>query len=167
MPSEPNAINYLLSGALGAVISAFILLVNNYLSNKFQSEREEKQRTWQLEREEQQQIWHEKSEQKKWYREKIYNCYRKAIQLLTKMMQIEFEIKENYKITQNTSIKFHKLSLELMSEFDIIIHSYPIEDYEEFDEKINEFSKHLGINSIQARAIITEIMENDSRIKSI
>ena len=176
MPSEPNAINYLLSGALGAVISGFILLINNYLNNKSQSEREEKQRTWQLEREEKQRIFQQKNEQEKLYRERIYDSYRKVIYLLTEMMQMQFEAEKNYLI-ENKEIKGHKVSLELISEFNIIVHSYLSKDFEDkdfknkdykrFQEKIDQFNEVLNTNPLEALSILTDMMENDSRIKNI
>ncbi len=65
---------------LGAVISSTLLIINNLwmtsINNKLQ-----------LEREKQQRIWEEESNQKKWYREKIYDSYKTAIQLLTKIIQ--------------------------------------------------------------------------------
>ncbi len=171
MPFEPNTINYLLSGALGAIISGLILLVNNYLNNKSQSEREEKQHIRQLEREEQQGIRQQKSDQQKWYREKIYDSYRTSINLLTEMIQIEFEVKENYMTTTNKYIKLHKLSLKLLSEFDIITSGYvsghPIKNTKEFKEKMIKFAECLETDSRKARTIITDLMENDPRIKDI
>jgi hypothetical protein len=155
-----SAINFLLSGALGATISGIILTLNNRwitaTNNQFQ-----------LEREKEQGIRQQESEQRKWYREKIYDSYKRAIQLLTEMMQIEYEIENKYKIDESTPIKFHKLSLELMSEFELIIYNYPAEDFEEYDEKIAKYGECLGINTLEARSIFIELMENDSRIINI
>jgi hypothetical protein len=141
---------------VGALVTGILLIINTSLNNWYQ-----------LKREKEQAIRQEESDQKKWYREKIYDCYRKVIQLLTEMMQIEFEIKNNYMTTENKSIKVHRLSLELMSEFQIIVYGYPAEEFDKFEKKIDEFNKNLATNTLEARGIIIEIMENDSRIKNI
>jgi hypothetical protein len=145
---------------LAAVVSGTLLIINNLwltsINNKFQ-----------LEREKQQSIRQEESERQKWYREKIYDSYRSSIKLLREMMQIQYEIEQNHMVSEAKGIEFHKLALELMSEFDIIIHSYPAQDFKEFEEKITEFTEHLETNTLRARSILNKIMENDSRIKNI
>jgi uncharacterized membrane protein YhiD involved in acid resistance len=173
MPSDPNTINYLLSGALAAIISGFILLVNNlvnnHLNNKSQSEREEKQRIWQLEREEQQRIWQEESEQKKWYREKVYDSYRASIQVLTKIIQMEIEMKKSSTIPEDKYTILSNLRIEFGSEFSIVITGHPDKESKEFIESINKIFEETfeKYNPWIARDIINEIMENDSRIKNI
>jgi hypothetical protein len=167
MPSQSTGIYILLSGVLAAIISGIFSVWNNEKQRIWQLEREEQQHIRQLEQEEQQRIFQQKSEQQKWFREKIYDSYSKIIQFLTEMMQIEFEVKNNYMTTENQSIKAYRLSLELMSEFQRIVYGYPAEEFEEFEKKIDEFNKHLATNTIQAKGIIIEIMENDSRIKNI
>ena len=173
MPSEPNAINYLLSGALGAVISGFILLINNYVNNKSQSKREEEQRTWQLEREEQQRIWQEKSDQRKWYREKIYDCYRRGIQVLTKIIQEDIEIEyydrndeDNNVVTESQRINLVNLRWELYAELAIIEAGYPNKDSNELKNKITKLKQFITDKQpLAAQIIIIEIMEGDSRMK--
>jgi hypothetical protein len=167
MSFEPNTINYLLSGALGAIISGFILLINNYFNNKSQSEREEKQRIWQLEREEKQRLFQQKSEQQKWYREKIYDSYRKSIQILTDIAQVEFEAESDYITPPDKFIKLHELWSKLNCEFDTIIIGYPVKDFEEFTNQVNQLSEYVAKDRLKARTVINKIMENDSRIKDI
>jgi len=139
---------------LSALVSGIILLTSNFINNKFQ-----------LKREEQQRIWQEKIEQQKWYREKIYDSYRKSIQILTDISQVEFEAESNYITPQDKFIKLNKLWSELNCEFDTIIIGYPVKDFEEYTNQINQLSKYVQENRLQARTIIKQIMENDSRIK--
>ena len=155
MLSQPG-LPIVLAAVISSILSGTLLIVSNVINNKFQ-----------LEREKQQGIRQQESDLKKWYREKVYDSYSKISQLLTEMMQIEFEVKNNYMTSENQSIKAYRLSLELMSEFERIVYGYPAEEFEEFEKKIDEFNKHLATNSIQAKGIIIEIMENDSRIKNI
>jgi hypothetical protein len=190
MPSDPNTINYLLSGALAAIISGFILLVNNlvnnHLNNKSQSKREEKQhtrqlereeiqRSWQLEREKIQRSWQEKSEQQKWYREKIYDSYRASIKVLTKIIQIKIEIRDisivtgdNNTAIENKNATLSNLRIEFTSEFSIVIAGHPDKESEEFKKTTDKIYKEtFGETPWLAGNIITKIMENDSRIKNI
>lgn len=166
MISQPTAIN---GGILGTLITGFFLVINtqsiNSVNNKLQLEREEQQHIRQLEREEQQRIWQEKSDQKKWYREKIYDSYRKSIQILTDIAQVEFEAESNYISPQDKYIKLHELWSKLHCEFDIIIIGYPVKDFEEFTNQVNQIRECIQIDRLQARTIINRIMENDSRIK--
>jgi hypothetical protein len=160
MPSEPNAINYLLSGALGAIISGFILLVNNCLNNNFQLKREQEQR-----------IWQERNEQQKWYREKIYDSYRTSIDLLKKIIQQDDEIRA-YNIAIDCQYgeidpKINKVYLDFKTEFNIIIVDYPGNDSKDFKEKISIIRSYIGSRPSSALDLITEMMVNDPRIKSI
>jgi hypothetical protein len=180
MLSEPNAINFLLSGALGAVISSIFLIINNQwtssVNNKFQLEREEKQRIWQLEREEKQRIWQEKSELQKWYREKIYSSYEASLQILIKIQQEQLEYLhknrvetvEEYLNKPKHLNNINKLILEFNIRLSIIINDYPDKNSKEFTEKIDKIDKSLGVveESWNVRHIILELMKNDSRIKS-
>lgn len=157
MPSEPNAINYLLSGALGAVISSFILLINNCLNNKSQSEREKQQR-----------IWQEKSDDKKWNREKIYDSYRTSIQALTKIIQTQGEMDRNNIATKKLDGKLFNLRIEFLSEFNMAIVDHPDKDSKEFKEKINKVVNQIrGENAYIALETMGKIMDNDSRLKNI
>jgi hypothetical protein len=203
MLSQPNAINYLLSGGLSAVISSIFLIINNLWTNSvnndnqlkreeeqrtwqlereeqqraWQSEREQQQRTWQLEREEQQHIWQEKTEQQKWYREKIYDSYRKSFQVLIKIQQEELDSvnKLNDIFKKNTHItNTNKLILEFNIEFTMIIANHPDKNSEEFIDKLTRIDKSLRAATIdksleedssRVRLIMIDIMENDSRIK--
>jgi hypothetical protein len=56
---------------------------------------------FQLKREQQQRLWQEKSEQQKWYREKIYESYRKCLEVLIKLQQ-EYIERINNEITNHT-----------------------------------------------------------------
>jgi len=175
MLSQPPSIYILLSGVIAAVISSIFSIINNRwmssVNNKLQLEREDKQHTRQLEREEQQRIWQEKSEQQKWYREKIYDCYRTSIHLSTKILQEYSEINVNSKSQNSVPLEKHtnlmKLRLEFASEFALIIAGYPGKDSEEFKKKIKEVHKYLNEGPWAVRPMITEIMEHDLRIKNI
>jgi hypothetical protein len=184
MPSEPNAINYLLSGALGAVISGFILLISNYLNNKSQSEREEKQRTWQLEREEKQRIWQlereekqhiwqEESERQKWYREKVHDCYLRTIQVLTRVSHEHHETHINSIANVDNTTRLNKETsltnsiIEFYSQFAMIIADHPEKNTKEFKEKIAKINDYLEKEPWTVQNIFIDIMENDSRIKNI
>jgi hypothetical protein len=157
---------------IGALLSGILLIINSWWmswnNNKFQLEREEKQRAWQLEREEQERIWQEKNDQKKWYREKIYDSYRASIQVLTKIIQMETEI-INTTLTEDKQLTLSNLHIEFGSEFSIVIAGHPDKNSTEFKENRSKifdetFEKHRPWN---AREIISKIMENDSRIKNI
>jgi hypothetical protein len=145
---------------LSAVVSGIMLLTSNFINNKFQ-----------LEREAQQRIWQEKSEQQKWYREKNYDCYRTSIQLSTKILQEYLDIKVNEKVknivTEDKRMNFNKLILEFSSEFAIIIAGHPNKNSKEFKEKIDKINTSLDKEPWIVRNIITDIMEQDSRIKNI
>lgn len=167
MLSPSTGINFLLSGVLAAVISGIILTINNFwvssINNKFQ-----------LEREKQQRIWQEESDQKKWYREKIYDCYRRAIQVLTQMVQENAEISfyddmdNSESITLNKRIGLAKLSWEFFAELAIIKAGYPDKDSKEFKDEINKIEVYINNNEfITAQVIITEMIEHDSRITNV
>jgi hypothetical protein len=168
MLSQPTAIN---GGILGAVIAGIFLMINTQwmtsVNNKLQLEREEQQRTWQLEREKQQRIWQEESDNKRWDREKIYDSYKTSIQVLTKIMQKQYELQTTYDVDQDESINLEKLYFEFNSEFEIIRAGYADKDSEEFKEKMANIKKDLQVKPLLALTIITEMMENDSRIKVI
>lgn len=149
-----------LAAIISSIVSGIIVTLNNYWMNSANNK-------FQLEREKEQGIRQQESDQQRWYREKVYDSYRKGIQLLTEMMQVEYEIENKYNIDETTSVSFHKLSIELMSEFELIIYDYPVEDYEEYDEKITKYSECFGVNTLEARSIFIELMQNDSRIINI
>jgi hypothetical protein len=145
---------------LGAVISSTLLIINNLwmtsINNKLQ-----------LEREKQQRIWEEESNQKKWYREKIYDSYKTAIQLLTKIIQEKSKLPTNMN-TPDIYINLENLHTELSCELFIITASYPNKDCKEFKNRINEVIDEVAQREpLRARAIVIEMMENDSRIKNI
>jgi hypothetical protein len=171
-----------LSAILSSVISGIMLLTNNYFNNKFQLKREEQQRIWQVEQEQQQRIWQEKSEQQKWYREKIYDCYRRANEILTKIIQEDFEIEvyqnNNFALSEvyyennqldptleNKRTKLGNLTWEFYTELNLIEAGYPEKNSNEFKEKINRINECLKKVPISVGPIIAELMENDSRIK--
>jgi len=174
MLSESSAINFFLSGALGSVITGIFLIINTQrissVNNKLQLEREEKQHIWQIEREKQQRIWQEKSEQQKWYREKIYDCYRRSFQVLTKIQQEELDsvnkTNDNLKKNQHLS-NINKFILEFNIEFTMIIANHPDKNSEEFMEILSTIDESLRKDTWMVRAIIVKIMEDDSRIKNI
>jgi hypothetical protein len=147
---------YILSAS---VISSLLLIFNNLwltkINNKFQLERENQQRNWQEERERQ-----------KWYREKTYDSYRTSIQVLTKIIQVRYEIEhDNDKFYQNSVLP--NLYFEFTSEFFIIIGGHPNKDTEEFKEKINEIVEYMKEDTVLARLMMTEIMQEDPRIKDV
>jgi len=157
---------------LSALVSGVILLISNFLNNNFQLQREEQQRIWQLEQEKQQRVWQDESEQKKWYREKIYDSYRKSIELLTKLIQaqLEFEIEfEKFGIfhkDKNTNL--NNLGIEFLSEFNLLTIGHPDREYEKFKKKQEKIIKATLEKKFQvALEVITEIIENDSRIKDV
>ena len=145
---------------LSAIVSGIMLLTSNSINNKFQLKREEDQR-----------IWQEKSEQQKWYREKIYDCYKTSIQLSTKILQEYSDIKLNEKVnntvTADQRMNLTKLTLEFSSEFAMIISGYPNKESQEFKQKIAKIHKSLNEEPWILQNIITDVMEQDSRIKNI
>ena len=185
MLSQPDYINFLLSGALGAVISSIFLIINNRwmssVNNKFQLEREKEQRTWQLEREKEQRtwqlerekeqrIWQEESNNRRWDREKTYDSYKKLIQALTNIIQLQADIKDKDEPTDDEYNNFRNLYVEFGSEFTMIMTGHPDKDSKEFEEtKAKIFSEALDLDkdSLLARKMITKMMENDSRINII
>jgi len=175
MLSQLSSINFLLSGAIAALISGIILLTSNFINNKLQLEREKEQRIWQLEREKQQGIWQDESDQKKWYREKIYDAYRRSIEVLTQMIQEDSEIRlyddmdNAEKITLSKRMNIVKLTSAFFAELNIIRADHPDKDSKEFKDKINEIEE-IYINNnkfIETQVIITKMIENDSRIKNV
>ena len=160
MSSQSPSYYIILSGVVAALISGCFSLWRDSINDKLQ-----------LEREEQQRIWQEKSEQQKWYREKTYDCYRKSIDALKKIIQIEVELK-NSNITiddqsHNIYPKIHGLCLEFVCELDIIIMGHPSKNSEEFQGKISTIKSQMEKNSSQALILIIEMMEYDPRIKDI
>ncbi len=163
----------ILSAILSSVISGIILLTSNYFNNKSQLKREEKQHIWQIEREEQQRIWQEKSDKQKWNQEKIYDGYRKLLEVLIKLQQEEIETLNK----TNDIIKWHqhhininKLILEFTIEFTMIIANHPDKNSEEFTKKVTIIDNSLKKDSSRVQDIIieiSEIMQHDSRIQSI
>lgn len=156
---------------IGALLSGILLIINSWWmswnNNKFQLEREEKQRTWQLEREEQQRIWQEKSDKQKWDQEKIYECYRKSFQALIKLQQEEVEkLNRTNDIIKGEQIRtnINKLILEFTTEFNMIIPNHPDKNSEEFTKKLITIDESLRKDSSKVRPIIIKIMEHDSRI---
>jgi uncharacterized integral membrane protein len=141
---------------LSAIVSGIMLLTSNFINNKFQLEREEQQRTWQ-----------EKNEQKKWFREKIYDSYKTSIQLLTEIIQVQHEMEFGSMRTQEKFVNLNKLYLEFNSEFEIIMIDYPDKDSEEFKERYELMRKHMQKEPSIARIYFTGIMKHDSRIKSM
>lgn len=141
---------------LSAIVSGIMLLTSNFINNKFQ-----------LKREEQQRIWQEKSEQQKWFREKIYDSYKISIQVLTKIIQERHEIDFGNMRNQDKFINLNKLYLEFNSEFEIIMIDYPDKDSEEFKERYELMRKYMQENPSIARIYFTGIMKHDSRIKSM
>jgi hypothetical protein len=145
---------------LSALVSGIILLTSNFINNKFQ-----------LEREEQQRIWQEKSDQQKWYREKIYDCYRTAAQLVPQILKEYSDIKINQKLNNIVSEDKHmsllKLTSEFSCEFALLIAGHPDKNSIEFKEKTAKIHKSLNEEPWKLLPLITEMMEEDSRIKNI
>jgi hypothetical protein len=155
MLSQPG-LPIVLAAIISSILSGTLLIVSNIINNKFQ-----------LEREKQQGIRQQESERKKWYREKIYDSYKTSIQVLTKIMQKQYELTTTYDVDQDESINLEKLYFEFNSEFEIIRAGYADKDSEEFKEKMAKIKKDLQVKPLLALTIITEMMENDSRIKVI
>jgi sensor domain CHASE-containing protein len=155
MLSQPG-IPIVLAAILSSILSGTLLIVNNIINHKFQ-----------LEREKQQGIRQQESDQKNWHREKIYDSYKTSIQVLTKIVQGRYQLETAYDIDQDESINLEKLYFEFNSEFEMIMAGYPDKDSEKFKEKMANIKKYLNVEPLLARIIITEMMEDDSRIKVI
>ena len=140
---------------LGSLISGGLLLINNSRNNDFQ-----------LKREREQIIWQEESDKQKWYREQIYDTYRKAIHLLTKIIQSGYEM-QNYGVTPDRVRDINNLYVEFGTEFYIIVMSHPDKDCEKFKEKSDEILDFKNTQPTFARLGMIEIMENDPRIKDV
>ncbi len=156
LPQSPGI--YIL---LAAGLSSVSLLINNWINNKFQ-----------LERERQQRIWQEQSDRQNWYREKIYDAYSRSIQVLTKIIQekldIEYSGEVDEKVISDRQIALNKLTLEFLSEFITTVAGYPpCKNPEEIKEKMSLVQKNLDLNPSLSRTLITEIMEQDSRINGV
>jgi len=170
MPSQSPSIYIILSGVVAALISGAFSLWTNSVKDKSQLEREEKQRIWQLEREEKQRIWQEESDKRRWYREKIYESYKKLIQTLTNIIQLQVEIKDNEAVTDDKYTSLTNLYVEFGSEFTIIMTGHPDKNSKEFEEKkVKIFSEALDLDKDPwlAREMISQIMEDDSRINIV
>jgi len=141
---------------LGAIFSSVSLLISNCITNNFQLKREKEQR-----------IWQEKSEKKKWNREKVYDSYRTSIHALTKIIQLKSEI-TNHGTTPDKVTNIDNLYAEFSTEFYIMIISHPNKNREEFNkEKRDLILASLENKPILARFEMIEIMENDPRIKDV
>ena len=150
---------------LAAVLSSVSLLINNWINNKFQLDRENQQRVWQQE-----------IERQKWYREKIYESYRTSIHILTKVIQAQYksQFRSEYDDSYNPD---HDLDLELLiknlyfefsSEFSLIIVGHPDKETKEITElKTIIIQKGVFRDPFTLRELITEIMEKDPRIKDV
>jgi hypothetical protein len=159
LPQSSNGY-VILSGLLGAIISAMIALISTCINNNFQLKREQEQR-----------IWQERNEQQKWYREKVYDSYKTSIDLLKKIMQQADEIRA-YNIATDCQYgeidpKINKVYLDFQTEFNIIIVDYPGNDSEDFREKISIIRNYIRSQPSIALDLITEMMVHDPRIKSV
>jgi hypothetical protein len=165
MLSESSAINFFLSGTLGSVITGIFLIINTQrissINNKLQ-----------LEREQQQHILQEKSEQQKWYREKIYDSYEKLIHLLTKIMQTRFKIiiKNSNSLAEDEWCNLNGLYNEFMAELTKVIVNHPDENSENFKKIIDEITSRDFLSFLKEDLFYTQIKiilirEKDSRIK--
>jgi len=163
---ESTAINFFLSGTLGSLITGIFLIINTQrmssVNNKLQ-----------LEREQQQHILQEKSEQQKWYREKIYDSYEKLIHLLTKIMQTRFKIiiKNSDTLDEDEWCNLKGLYDEFMAELTKIIVNHPDENSENFKKIIDEitskdFPSFLKEDLFYTQMKIIVIREKDSRIRA-
>src|SRR4028118_119458 len=163
MLSQPG-LPIILAAFISSILSGTLLIVNNIINNKVQ-----------LEREKEQSIRQQESDQKKWYREKIYNSYETLFQILVKIQQEELEYlhKNRVKTVEDYLNKpkhlnnLNKLISEFNIQFSIIINNYPDKNSKEFTEKLDKINKSLVLHeeSWNVRHIILEIMKNDSRIK--
>ncbi len=148
---------------LSSLISGIMLLISIYINNKFQLKREQEQRMWQ-----------ERNEQQKWYREKIYDSYKRLLQILTQIEQVKFGIQdyeENsnnyYKASQAKYSELNNLYFEFNSEYSIIIAGHPDKDSEKLYQKRGTIELSLKEQPFSVRNIITEIMIDDPRIKDV
>jgi sensor domain CHASE-containing protein len=155
MLSQPG-LPIVLAAIISSILSGTLLIINNIINNKFQ-----------LEREKQQGIRQQENDQKKWYREKIYDSYKTSIQVLTKILQERHEMDTRNYASQDEYISLENLYFEFNSEFEMIIAGYPDKDSEEFKEKMAKIRKYMQEKPLIARSIITEMMQHDSRIKNI
>ncbi|MDB9510308.1 hypothetical protein PN499_03710 [Kamptonema animale CS-326] len=142
----------LISGILTLVSSLLTTLINN----KFQ-----------LEREKQQSLRQQESEQKKWYREKVYDSYITSIQVLTKMIQKKDEIDLRRMVHVDNFTTLRNLYFEFQAYFTIIIAGHPEKDSEDFKEQLNNINKYIQEAPLIVRHIVTNLMEQDSRIKGL
>ena len=152
---------YVVLGALiSSIIPGVLVLINTSNNNNFQ-----------LKREEQQRIWQEKSDEKKWYREKIYDCYRTAAQLVPKIFQqfseINLDKKADKIVSTDKTMNLLKLTSEFSCEFSILIAGHPDKNSTQFKEKITKINKSLNEEPWNLLPMITEMMEHDPRIKNI
>lgn len=160
MLSQSPGIYILLGAILGSIISGSLLIINTSVNNRFQLQREKEQR-----------IWQEKSEQQKWYREKIYDSYKKLIQILTQIQQIKFQIEElkenNILPSPSRYTELNILYFEFNSEYSIIIAGHPEKDSEKLYQKRGTIELSLKEQPLSVQNIITEIMIDDPRIKDM
>jgi hypothetical protein len=154
MHTQSPGIYIVLSGVVAAIISGAFSLWRDSINDKLQLEREKQQHTWQQE-----------SDQKEWYREKIYDSYKTSIQVLTKIVQERYVLENTYDVSQDEDINLEKLYFEFNSEFEMITAGYPDKNSEEFKERITDIRKYIKEKPVLARNIISEMMEDDSRIK--
>jgi hypothetical protein len=152
-----------LAAVISSIISGVIVTFNNYrmtsVNNKFQLEREKKQHIWQEER-----------ENRRWYQEKTYDSYKKLIRALTNIIQLQTEIKDNEDVTKDEYSNFRNLYVEFRSEFTMIMINHPNKNSKEFKEKkVEIFNEALDLDKDPELALemITQIMENDSRINIV
>jgi hypothetical protein len=144
---------------LSSLISGSMLLISIVINNYFQLKREKEQR-----------IWQEESDKRRWYREKTYDSYKKLIQTLTNIIQLQVEIKDNEAVTDDKYTNLTNSYVEFGSEFTMIMASHPDKNSKEFEEKkVKIFSEALDLDKDPwlAREMITQIMENDSRINIV
>ena len=142
---------------LGSLIAGGFVMINNNL---------------QLKRERDQRIWQEQSDRQNWYREKIYDAYSRSIQVLTKILQCKWEIEcsdeFDEKVISDRQLALNKLTLEFLSEFITTVSGYPpCKNPEEIKEKMSSIQENLNLNPSLSRTLITEIMEQDSRINGV
>ena len=153
MVSQP-VINVILGAGLSGILLIISSLLMTWTNNKFQLDREKEQRMWQ-----------EKSDQEKWYREKVYASYTKAIQILTEI--IKQRVNEVSDDINSPKLSMIKLFIEFDSEYIMIIRSHPDRDSNNFEQKISEIDKSIKEEPWIARDRLIEIMEQDSRIKPV
>lgn len=160
-----STINILLSGVLSTLISSCMLIINNRwmssINNELQLKREKQQHIWQIEREKEQRNWQEKSDQQKWYREKIYSSYTKTLEILTNIIKVRINDPEL------SSLDMIKLVIEFDSELNMIISGHPARDSDEFKKKIIKIDNSFRPEHWVGRETLIEIMEKDSRIKFV